>query len=115
MRIKYMRIDDRVGERILTFSPTTMSNDYIKTAASVYPEMQYACSPTYSHDGGFLSSGAMGNKSAPLLMGKSRSLAYTERRREVHVVPPPSHARDDDKSGVDSDDEIDIEDEDSTG
>ncbi|RUP45661.1 stress-activated map kinase interacting protein 1-domain-containing protein [Jimgerdemannia flammicorona] len=116
MRVKYMRIDDRVAERILTFSPTTMTNDYIKTAAPVYPEMQYAYSPTYHHNDNFLSGGAAGRPaltSTPSF-GKPKSLAYGGRRKkEVQVVPPPTHTRDNDKSSVDSDDEIDIEEDES--
>lgn len=45
-RIKFLRMDER-GERIITFSPTVMSDEYVRLAAPVYPEMQYCYSPVY--------------------------------------------------------------------
>ena len=41
-----MRMDER-GERIITFPPTVMSDEYVRLAAPVYPEMQYCYSPVY--------------------------------------------------------------------
>jgi hypothetical protein len=35
------------GERIITFPPTVMSDDYVRLAAPIYPEMQYCYSPVY--------------------------------------------------------------------
>ncbi|KAI8371491.1 stress-activated map kinase interacting protein 1-domain-containing protein [Radiomyces spectabilis] len=46
MRIKFLRMDER-GERIISFHPTVMSDDYIRLAAPTYPEMQYCYSPVY--------------------------------------------------------------------
>lgn len=43
-RIKLLRVDER-GERVISFSPTVMSDDYVRLAAPVYPEMQYCYSP----------------------------------------------------------------------
>ncbi|KAI9265047.1 stress-activated map kinase interacting protein 1-domain-containing protein [Phascolomyces articulosus] len=48
MRIKLLRTDER-GERIVSFRPTVMSDDYIRLAAPTYPEMQYCYSPTYDN------------------------------------------------------------------
>ncbi|KAI9481432.1 MAG: stress-activated map kinase interacting protein 1-domain-containing protein [Benjaminiella poitrasii] len=45
-RIKFLRMDER-GERIIVFPPTVMSDDYVRLAATVYPEMQYCYSPVY--------------------------------------------------------------------
>lgn len=45
-RIKLLRMDER-GERIISFPPTVMSDDYVRLAAPVYPEMQYCYSPVY--------------------------------------------------------------------
>lgn len=47
-RIKFLRTDER-GERIITFPPTVMSDDYVRLAAPVYPEMQYCYSPVYNN------------------------------------------------------------------
>jgi hypothetical protein len=63
-RIKFLRIDER-GERIITFPPTVMSDDYVRLAAPVYPEMQYCYSPVYDNylnDGGGFNTGL---KSSP--------------------------------------------------
>jgi hypothetical protein len=38
---------DERGERIITFPPTVMSDEYVRLAAPVYPEMQYCYSPVY--------------------------------------------------------------------
>ncbi|ORX47700.1 SIN1-domain-containing protein [Hesseltinella vesiculosa] len=46
MRVKFLRLEER-GERILSFPPTAMSDDYIRMAAPKYPEMQYCYSPAY--------------------------------------------------------------------
>ncbi|CEI91078.1 hypothetical protein RMCBS344292_05381 [Rhizopus microsporus] len=43
-RIKFLRVDER-GERIISFPPTVMSDDYVRLAAPLYPEMQYCYSP----------------------------------------------------------------------
>lgn len=45
-RIKFLRIEER-AERIITFPPTVMSDDYVRLAAPIYPEMQYCYSPVY--------------------------------------------------------------------
>ncbi|KAG2202771.1 hypothetical protein INT47_004795 [Mucor saturninus] len=45
-RIKFLRIEER-GERIISFPPTVMSDDYVRLAAPIYPEMQYCYSPVY--------------------------------------------------------------------
>lgn len=47
-RIKFLRTEER-GERIITFPPTVMSDDYVRLAAPVYPEMQYCYSPVYNN------------------------------------------------------------------
>ncbi|KAI9274860.1 stress-activated map kinase interacting protein 1-domain-containing protein [Helicostylum pulchrum] len=45
-RIKFLRVEER-AERIITFPPTVMSDDYVRLAAPIYPEMQYCYSPVY--------------------------------------------------------------------
>ncbi|KAI8976438.1 stress-activated map kinase interacting protein 1-domain-containing protein [Pilobolus umbonatus] len=45
-RIKFLRLDER-GERIISFPPNVMSDDYVRLAAPVYPEIQYCYSPVY--------------------------------------------------------------------
>lgn len=44
---------DERGERIITFPPTVMSDDYVRLASATYPEMQYCYSPVYD---GYLNS-----------------------------------------------------------
>ncbi|KAG9303390.1 hypothetical protein G9A89_013716 [Geosiphon pyriformis] len=49
LRIGYLRrVDDPYATQIISFSPTVLSNDYIKIAASSYPEMQECHSPNTS-------------------------------------------------------------------
>lgn len=40
---------DERGERIISFPPTVMSDDYVRLAAPIYPEMQYCYSPVYNN------------------------------------------------------------------
>ncbi|CAG8546454.1 9399_t:CDS:2 [Ambispora gerdemannii] len=91
LRIGYLRrLDDPYAGRIITFSPNVLSsNDYIKTAASSYPEMQECYSPSTRMLGGAssdyfdLKNIGSGNSNAvsPLSTGggggtRSKSLAY---------------------------------------
>lgn len=58
-RVKFLRMDER-GERIISFPPTVMSDDYVRLASPVYPEMQYCYSPVYDNymnDSGRFSNG----------------------------------------------------------
>jgi hypothetical protein len=63
MRIKFLRTDER-GERMISFNPNVMTNDYIRTAAPVYPEMHLCYSPVYDN---------------PLAMGPSNLLTNSPR------------------------------------
>ncbi|KAL1918770.1 uncharacterized protein VTP21DRAFT_2792 [Calcarisporiella thermophila] len=47
LRVKYLRVDDRIGAKIMSFGPNIMANDYIKTAAP-FPETSYCISPVIS-------------------------------------------------------------------
>ncbi|KAG0305558.1 hypothetical protein BGZ98_003968 [Dissophora globulifera] len=49
LRISNLRIDDRTSNKIITFPPQLLSNEYIKAAGPVFPEMQL-CSPNVNHD-----------------------------------------------------------------
>ncbi|KAI8137179.1 stress-activated map kinase interacting protein 1-domain-containing protein [Fennellomyces sp. T-0311] len=85
MRIKLLRTDER-GERIVSFRPTVMSDDYIRLAASTYPEMQYCYSPVYDN---FLSKGNNGTNlvSSP----RTKRSHYRLRKKEkLPVVPKPA-------------------------
>ncbi|KAF9904014.1 hypothetical protein EC991_003162 [Linnemannia zychae] len=50
LRLSNLRLDDRTSDKVITFPPQLMSNEYIKTAGPVFPEMQYCYSPNISHD-----------------------------------------------------------------
>ncbi|CAG8570556.1 10827_t:CDS:10, partial [Paraglomus occultum] len=64
LRIGYLRrVDDRIGGRIITFDPTTLSNDYIKAAGSSYPEMQECYSPSTNTLGNDYFSRSIGSSS----------------------------------------------------
>ena len=85
MRIKLLRTDER-GERIVSFRPTVMSDDYIRLAASTYPEMQYCYSPVYDN---FLTKGSNGTNlvSSP----RTKRSHYRLRKKEkLPVVPKPA-------------------------
>ncbi|CAH1759309.1 22504_t:CDS:2 [Entrophospora sp. SA101] len=49
LRVGYLRrVGERIGERVITFNPTVLSNDYIKIAETSYPEMHNCHSPNIS-------------------------------------------------------------------
>lgn len=112
MRIKFLRTDER-GERLISFSPNVMSNDYIRTAAPIYPEMHLCYSPVYDN---------------PLLMGagnliNSPRTIRTGLRTRKKDMPPPSNptyaqpatlnaAVDDAKASVDSAEDYETEEND---
>ncbi|KAI9238172.1 hypothetical protein MVEG_07201 [Podila verticillata NRRL 6337] len=50
LRLSNLRLDDRTSDKVITFPPMLLSNDYIKTAGPVFPEMQFCYSPNISHD-----------------------------------------------------------------
>ncbi|KAG0336356.1 hypothetical protein BG000_006664 [Podila horticola] len=50
LRLSNLRLDDRTSDKVITFPPMHLSNDYIKTAGPVFPEMQFCYSPNISHD-----------------------------------------------------------------
>ncbi|KAM3588662.1 Component of a membrane-bound complex containing the Tor2p kinase [Umbelopsis sp. WA50703] len=109
MRIKFLRTDER-GERLISFSPNVMSNDYIRTAAPIYPEMHLCYSPVYDN---------------PMLMGTGNLISSprtirTGLRTRKKDMPPPSNpttaqpatitaAVDDTKASVDSTEDYETE------
>ncbi|KAI7898040.1 stress-activated map kinase interacting protein 1-domain-containing protein [Cokeromyces recurvatus] len=76
-RIKFLRMDER-GERIITFPPTIMSDDYVRLAAPIYPEMQYCYSPIYDS---YL------NNNHPLLTSSPRTTKRNYRQRKPLHLP----------------------------
>ncbi|KAI1314843.1 hypothetical protein EDD11_001668 [Mortierella claussenii] len=50
LRLSNLRLDDRTSDKIITFPPQLLSNEYIKAAGPVFPEMQFCYSPNISHD-----------------------------------------------------------------
>ncbi|KAF9413426.1 hypothetical protein BGZ94_000732, partial [Podila epigama] len=50
LRLSNLRLDDRISDKVITFPSMLLSNDYIKTAGPVFPEMQFCYSPNISHD-----------------------------------------------------------------
>jgi hypothetical protein len=112
MRIKFLRTDER-GERLISFSPNVMSNDYIRTAAPIYPEMHLCYSPIYDHP---LSMGA-GN----ILTNSPRTLrsGFRSRKKDVqaplnNLQPATAAMADDTKASIDSAEDFDGEDNDIT-
>ncbi|KAI8327007.1 stress-activated map kinase interacting protein 1-domain-containing protein [Choanephora cucurbitarum] len=85
-RIKFLRMDER-GERIISFPPTVMSDDYVRLAAPIYPEMQYCYSPVYD---------SLLNENTVSLTSSPRTTKRTYRKRPPtqlnkplpHIQPP---------------------------
>ncbi|KAF9197503.1 hypothetical protein BGZ49_002019, partial [Haplosporangium sp. Z 27] len=50
LRLSNLRLDDRTSDKVITFPPQLLSNEYIKAAGPVFPEMQYCYSPNISHN-----------------------------------------------------------------
>ncbi|KAG0211172.1 hypothetical protein BGX33_004497 [Mortierella sp. NVP41] len=59
LRLSNLRLDDRTSDKVITFPSQLMSNEYIKTAGPVFPEMQYCYSPNISHDYMMLSNSSL--------------------------------------------------------
>lgn len=94
MRIKLLRFDER-GDRIISFRPAAMSDDYTRFAAPTYPEMQYCYSPVYES---LLSKGA--NTSLTSSPRTKRS-HFRLRKKELHnppALPRPPHTHGDDST-----------------
>ncbi|ORZ00058.1 stress-activated map kinase interacting protein 1-domain-containing protein [Lobosporangium transversale] len=50
LRLSNLRLDDRTADKIISFPPQLLSNEYIKVAGPNFPEMQYCYSPNISHE-----------------------------------------------------------------
>ncbi|KAI7859145.1 stress-activated map kinase interacting protein 1-domain-containing protein [Circinella umbellata] len=84
MRIKLLRTDER-GERIVSFRPTVMSDDYIRLAAPTYPEMQYCYSPTYDN---FFTKGSTNGSGTNLISSpRTKRSHYRLRKKENNMHP----------------------------
>ncbi|KAG0276303.1 hypothetical protein BGZ95_007724 [Linnemannia exigua] len=59
LRLSNLRLNDRTSDKVITFPPQLMSNEYIKTAGPDFPDMQYCYSPNISHDYMMLSSNSL--------------------------------------------------------
>ncbi|KAI8068458.1 stress-activated map kinase interacting protein 1-domain-containing protein [Gongronella butleri] len=81
MRVKFLRLEER-GERVLSFAPTAMSDDYIRLAAPRYPEMQYCYSPVYD----------LAAKDNPLF---GSGLMSTPRTKRTHYLRAKKQPHDD--------------------
>ncbi|CAG8634092.1 13126_t:CDS:2, partial [Acaulospora morrowiae] len=82
------RVGDRTGERVISFNPTVLSNDYIKTAATSYPEMLICHSPNISMSGNdYFSSKSIASSAAcsPLSGGgRAKTLLNSNRSRDAN-------------------------------
>ena len=84
MRIKLLRTDER-GERIVSFRPTVMSDDYIRLAAPTYPGMQYCYSPTYDN---FFTKGSTNGSGTNLASSpRTKRSHYRLRKKENNMHP----------------------------
>jgi len=59
LRLSNLRLDDRTSDKVITFPPQLLSNEYIKAAGPVFVEMQYCYSPNISHDYMMLSNNSL--------------------------------------------------------
>lgn len=59
LRLSNLRLDDRTSDKVITFPPQLLSNEYIKAAGPVFVEMQYCYSPNISHDYMLLSNNSL--------------------------------------------------------
>ncbi|KAF9580917.1 hypothetical protein BGW38_002247, partial [Lunasporangiospora selenospora] len=50
LRLSNLRLDDRTSDKVIAFPPQLLSNEYIKTAGPIFPEMQYCYSPNITYD-----------------------------------------------------------------
>ncbi|PKY14011.1 hypothetical protein RhiirB3_425926 [Rhizophagus irregularis] len=119
LRIGYLRrVGDRIGERVITFNPTVLSNDYIKTAAPSYPEMLACHSPNISMSGNdYFSSKSIASSAAgsPISGGRPKPLTHSNRSRDTTSTQAvrEDSSFNNNKNG-DSDDDIYIDDEDNS-
>ncbi|RIA85683.1 stress-activated map kinase interacting protein 1-domain-containing protein [Glomus cerebriforme] len=119
LRIGYLRrVGDRIGERVITFNPTVLSNDYIKTAAPSYPEMLACHSPNISMSGNdYFSSKSVTSSAAgsPISGGRAKTLTHSNRSRDTTSMQAvrEDSSYNNNKTG-DSDDDIDMDDEDTS-
>ncbi|RHZ47334.1 hypothetical protein Glove_585g44 [Diversispora epigaea] len=114
LRIGYLRrVGDRIGERVISFSPTVLSNDYIKTAASSYPEMLLCHSPNISMSGSdYFNSKSIASSAAcsPLSGGtKPKTFINSNRSRDANSTQDLSINN---TENGDSDDDIELDDDD---
>lgn len=86
MRIKLLRTDER-GERIISFRPTVMSDDYIRLAAPTYPEMQYCYSPVYDS---YLTKGGTSTGTNLISSPRTKRSHYRLRKKENMQLNPPA-------------------------
>ncbi|ORY96926.1 stress-activated map kinase interacting protein 1-domain-containing protein [Syncephalastrum racemosum] len=95
MRIKLLRFDER-GDRIISFRPAAMSDDYTRFAAPTYPEMQYCYSPVYDS---LLSKGTNANPNLTSSPRTKRSHFRLRKQKEPQnppALPRPAHGQGDD-------------------
>ncbi|KAF9979789.1 hypothetical protein BGZ75_009230 [Mortierella antarctica] len=59
LRLCNLRLDDRTSDKVITFPTGLLSNEYIKTAGPVFPEMQFCYSPNISHEYMMLSNNSL--------------------------------------------------------
>ncbi|CAG8551389.1 7299_t:CDS:2, partial [Funneliformis caledonium] len=118
LRIGYLRrVGDRFGERVITFNPTVLSNDYIKTAASSYPEMLACHSPNISMLGNdYFSSKSIvgGAASSPLSGDRHKTMNHSNRNMDTNLTQVSKEDSSFNNENGDSDEDIDVDDEDSS-
>jgi hypothetical protein len=107
MRIKFLRTDER-GERMISFSANVVSNDYIRTAAPVYPEMHLCYSPVY--DNPLIATNILTN--SPRTMRSGMRPARKKDMNPPHIQPPTNAVLDDSntKASIDSAEDFDVDD-----
>ncbi|CAI2168221.1 6871_t:CDS:2 [Funneliformis geosporum] len=111
------RVGDRFGERVITFNPTVLSNDYIKTAASSYPEMLACHSPNICMSGNdyFNSKSIMcGVAGSPISGDRHRTMNHSNRNMDINLTQVAKEDSSFNNENGDSDEDIDVDDEDNS-
>ncbi|CAG8720115.1 7680_t:CDS:1, partial [Gigaspora rosea] len=114
LRIGYLRrVGDRIGERVISFNPSVLTNDYIKTAASSYPEMITCHSPSISMPGTdyFSSKSVMSSAAVSPIStnGRLKTMTSSNGSRDVMTHGDREKSSINNTENGDSDDDIELD------
>ncbi|CAG8450719.1 1502_t:CDS:2, partial [Scutellospora calospora] len=112
LRIGYLRrVGDRIGERIISFNPSVLTNDYIKTAASSYPEMITCHSPSICMPGNdyFSSKSVISSAAGSPISGNGRLKTPSNRSRDAMSHGGKEESSINNTETCDSDDDIEFD------